>query len=121
MMDFITYCNDVPVLISELQEKAPQFILIDENGNALFLVDKTMTIRNGNETLSLIRGNNSIISLCAELTSISVLGSYDDVFNDPEKLAIYNRVYDQEPKEHIGFDGSVDVITPPRKFCIFAD
>jgi len=118
MQDIITYVSNRDALIAELHEKYPN--LIDEDDN--FLVDKTPTVRNGNESLALIRANDELITIGESLTNLTLLGTYDEVFADSDKKTIYDRVYDQtsiefeDPETH-----ETIIITPPEKFGVFAD
>lgn len=121
MIDIITHTTNTAALVSELQTKLPAYITIDQAGNPIFLVDKTITIRNGTETLSLIRLTDEKYAelLAAELTTLELLGTYDEVFADPAKKAIYDRVY---PRTFLATDpeGNEITVTRPEKFCVFA-
>jgi len=120
-MDIITYCPDTAALIAELQAVAPSFLCIDEElGSTFFLVSKTPTVRNGNETMALVRDlNGGLIKTAKKLKHLTVLGTYDEVFADPAKREIYNRVYDQTPVVYLDPDGIEHTHTPPRKFGVF--
>ena len=118
-MDVITYCQNTAALVAELLEKAPHLIST-ENDVPVFLVDKTPVVRRGNETMSLIRDlDGSLMAMADGLTHLTVLGTYDEVFADPDKRVIYDRVYDQAPMVFADTDGIERTHTPPEKFGVF--
>ena len=115
MKDVLTYCPDTTALIAELQEKFPDRINIDEEtGEASFILTKTPTVRNGDETLALVRVSDGDLLDMQGLTNLTVLGTYDEVFGDAEKKAIYDRVY---PRTPIELEGSEQL--PPERIGEF--
>ncbi|OOZ36105.1 hypothetical protein [Solemya velesiana gill symbiont] len=122
MNDYITYCNNTQALVAELQVKAPELIHLDEQtGKATFLVPKTPTVRNGAETLALVRDiDGTLLQLAEQFDHLEVLGTYEEVFADPAKREIYDRVYDQTPRTVHGPDGETLTYTPPEKFGVIA-
>jgi len=118
MIDIITYVPDSKALVLELQEKFPG--LVSDEGK--FLVDKTPTVRNAaGESLALIRGDDTLLTVGEQLESLQMLGTYEDIFNTPELLAIYDSVYDRTPKTFTDPDTGEEItITPPEKFGVFA-
>lgn len=112
MNDILTYCPDTTALVAELQEKFPDRIYVDEDtGEVSYIVTKTPTIRNGNETLSLVRVSDSDLADMQSLDSLSVLGTYEEVFADPFLKDTYNRVY---PRTPIGLEDGSEWIPPER-------
>lgn len=122
MNDYITYCADTTALATELEAVAPEKINIDpESGAVSFNVPKTPTVRNGGETLALVRDmDGSLLALADQLSSLTVLGTYEEVFADAAKKEIYDRVYDQTPVILTDEDGVESTYTPPEKFGVFA-
>jgi len=120
-MDLITYTTDTAALVAELQEKLPKYIHIDSNDNPIFLIDKTPTVRNGTETLSLIRLTDEKYNelLSAELTNLTILGTFEEVFADPDKREIYDRVYIQTV-HLLDLDGNDITVNLPERFGAFA-
>ena len=119
MTDYITHCTDTAALVTELLEKAPHFVNVDEQGSASFLVSKTPTVRNGAETLALVRDiDGSLFEASKALTTLTVLGTYDEVFADPAKKAIYDRVYVRS-YTYIDDGGIERTALRPEKFGIF--
>lgn len=121
MIDIITHTTDTAALVAELQEKLPAYIRFDADGNPTFLVDKTPTVRNGDETLALLRLPEDKYSelVSADLQNLTILGSFEDVFADPEKTEIYDRVYVQT-FETTDMEGNPITVTRPRMFGAFA-
>ena len=118
MIDIITYVQDSKALIAELQEKFPN--LVSEEGK--FLVDKTPTVRNAaGESLALVRGDDALLAVGEQLESLQMLGTYEDIFNTSELLAIYDSVYDRTSKTFTDPETGEEItITPPEKFGVFA-
>ncbi len=121
MYDLITFCSDTAALVAELQVKLPNRVSIDEQGNPIFLIDKTPTVRNGNETLALIRLDQQELEelLLADLQNLTILGTYEQVFADPSKKSIYDRVYPRLPITVNTEDGE-QTFVPPELFGVFA-
>lgn len=114
MTDIVTYCSDTSILVEELKEKFPQ--LLTSTGE--FNIEKTPTIRNGDETLALVRTNN--LELLEQLDSLIVLGTFEDIKADPEKLEAYDRIYPREPITYLSEDQqTVLTYEPPFEFAKF--
>lgn len=118
-MDAITYCSNTGALVDELLDKAPQLVSADED-TPCFLVDKTPIVRNDTETMALVRDPDGALRALADmLTTLTVLGTYDEVFADPAKCEIYDRVYDQTSVIYTDEEGVERTYTPPRMFGVF--
>lgn len=117
MLDVLCYIPNSAGLMPELQEKAPE--LISESGG--FSVTKTPVITNpGGESLILIRCDDALVTVFEELNALIMLGTYDDVFADPDLREIYDRVYDQAPTIYIDENGLEHTVNKPEKFGVFA-
>lgn len=108
MIDVITHCQNTAELRDEL----------DALGFETIPVTKTPSQRSDNETLALCRVDS--LDDLAQFECLTVLGTYDEVLNDPEKRAIYERIYPTTPVEWIDEDGQTQTYTPPEKFGVFA-
>jgi hypothetical protein len=119
MIDVITYVQDSAALVAELQDNFPD--LVDDEGN--FLVNKTPTVKNTNgESLALVRGDDVLLAVGEQLTNLTILGTYDDIFASTELSDIYDSVYDRTPKTFTDEEtGETYTITPPDKFGVFCD
>lgn len=119
MTDYVTYCTDTAALVAELQTKYPDLVDVDDQGNATFLVDKIPTVRNGLNTVCLVRDTDgSLFEISQNLTTLEVLGTYDEVFADPAKKAIYDRVYVRS-YTYIDDGGIERTALRPEKFGVF--
>ena len=57
----------------------------------------------------------------ADLDSLQVLGTYEEIFADPDKLALYDSVYDRTEKTTVDPEtGEVSTFKPPDKIGVFA-
>lgn len=109
MIDLLTHCTDTAALREALEAEGLERIPLC----------KTPTVRgDSGETLALVR-----VADPAEIERwpcLHVLGTYDEVFADPEKLAIYDRIYPRTPVAWVDEDGTEHTYTPPDKFGVFA-
>ena len=132
--DLITYCKDTQALMAEVAQIAPDKIVEDEQGNPVgFAVTKTPTVRNGAETLSVVRVDANDLAIIKKLKSLKMLVEVP-AGNDPlaamtkANRAIYDRVYDQTPKPVLDdkgqsvkdANGNPVTITPPALCGAFA-
>jgi len=127
MRDVITYSPDVTKLMAEVEATLPEYVIKDDSGNPVsFAVDKTPTMRKGNETLSVVRCSTAEVTLLASLTSITVLAdvpAYGDLLAAMSKTgrATYDGVYDQTPVNVLDDKGKViGQQTPPALIGGFA-
>ena len=104
MHDLITYCADTTALMTEVAKIAPDRIIEDEKGKPVgFSIDKTPTIRAGNETLSVVRVNDEELSVIKGLKSLKILaqvpagGDLLSAMSSADR-AIYDRVYPRTPQ-----------------------
>lgn len=112
MNDVLTYCPDTAALVTELQEKFPERLYIDEGtGSVSYLIAKTPTVRKGNETLSLVRVSDADLADMRSLSKLTVLGTYEEVFSDPFLKDVYDRVY---PRTVVVIDGGEELTLPEK-------
>ncbi len=120
--DLISYCDNIKTLQSELTKVKA----VDEDNNPVFpLHDKTpVQNRNSPKTITLVRVRNTdteSMSLLKSFKAIEILGTYDEVFSDPEKYAKYSAAYPHEPYTIQDEETGEEItITPPKKFGVFA-
>jgi len=118
-MDIITYCTDTDSLVLELESKFPDLINVEDSENPSFLVDKTPTVRNGNKTMSLLRVTDGRLAELETLDNLEILGTFEEVFEDAGKKAIYDSVYVRE-YTYIDIDGITQTGSKPERFGGFA-
>lgn len=104
MIDLITHCADTAALAGA----CPEGVLPHA---------KTPTVHGTGETLALVRvQSEEELAQLQALPCLHILGSYEEVFADPEKKAIYDRIY---PREPILLENGGEYI-PPERFGVFA-
>ena len=128
MNDIITYCSDTTALLAEVESVMPERLIYADNADGTqgapvgFAITKTPTIRNGNETLSVVRVTDDELAAIEALTSVKILATvpaYGDLLADLDKVkantAIYDRVHDQTPIDITDDTGNViGTQTPAR-------
>jgi len=125
MIDIITYVPDSKALITELQEKFPDLVSqpdpeIGEGGDK-FIATKTPTVKNkSGESITLMRVDSEMLAVLEALSSLVILGTYEDIFATPKLLTIYDSVYDRTPKTFLDEESIERTYTPPEKFGVFA-
>ena len=117
--DVVTYVEDVSIFVIEITEKFPE--RLSEDGK--FLVTKIPTVKHtsGTKSLCLVRCmTEQELTDLSSLTSLEVLGTYDEVFADPIKLAKYDSIYDRTPYTYTDEEGNGYEVTPPDYIGVFA-
>lgn len=132
MKDVIIYCPDTEALKTELRDNhTNQFVEDDlpvSNARGLargrWLIEKTPTKRNGDETLALVRvADHKIASMLLSLEAtkvIKILGTWEELKADSEAKAIYDRVYPRTPVKVTDEDGTEHTIISPEEIGRFA-
>lgn len=118
MIDLITYCHDVDELKKELINSGR----VDEEGNPVLNSIK-VPVRysvDGKKTISLVRCLTPECEASLQLNNLEILGTYDEVFADPDKLARYTSVYSITPVVITDENGEEVIYHPPKKFGVFA-
>jgi len=106
--DLVTYCSDTVALLAEVAAKFPDKIVKDSaNSPTSWLVTKTPTVRNGLETLSVVRVNPAELADIKTLTSLKILAEAPaggDLLGAmiPTDRAIYDGVRPNTSPELIG-------------------
>jgi len=125
--DLITYCSDTTALLTEVEAKFPDKVVRDDAGNAIaWAITKTPTVRNGSETLSVIRVNDAELADIKTLTSLKILAEVPaggDLLGAMASAdrAIYDSVYSRTPVDITAADGNViGQQTPPELIGMFA-
>ncbi|MDX8383266.1 MAG: hypothetical protein R8M45_04235, partial [Ghiorsea sp.] len=124
----LTHCLDTKTFLTEMESLHPELVQKDEETGALVSVsfDKTFTVRNGKETLSILMLNPERAAIVRGLASLSVLseapGSIDLLKGlTVSNREIYDRIYDQTPVDTTMEDGTVYTHTPSELFCSFGE
>jgi len=114
-MDLVTYCSDTEALLAEVKEKIP-----NREDTGRFIIEKSPTIRKDNETLALIRVNANELALLNQLENLTILGTFGEIFSNPDKKAIYDRVYPPRELTYIDDEGEEQTRIEDRRFAVFA-
>ncbi|MDX8383268.1 MAG: hypothetical protein R8M45_04245 [Ghiorsea sp.] len=126
MFDLITYTKDSVALLAEVTTKFPERIIKDDNDVVIGIqLIKTPTIRNGLETLAVVRVDAARLAEMKTLTTLKILAEvpmYGDLLAKMtvKNRAIYDRVHDQTPYDVTLEDGTIQTITPPELIGGFA-
>ncbi len=127
-MDVLVYCLDTEKLKKELRDKHPEHFYEDElpvsNDQGLargrFIIEKTPTKRNSEETLALVRCDSVTLEMLEALDSVQVLGTYEEVLASKKLKAIHDKVYPRKPTKYKDEDGKEHTHTPPERIGAFA-
>jgi hypothetical protein len=114
-MDLVTYCADTAALLAEVKEKFP-----DREDSGRFIIEKSPTIRKDNETLSLIRVDVYDLNKIQQLENLEILGTFSEIFNNPDKKVIYDRIYPPREITYLDDNGDEQTRIEDRKFSTFA-
>ena len=128
-MDLITYVNDKKAMYDEAvlinadaDHPLCKYFSIDEDLKMAFLVTKVPVRRNGDKSVSLVRGITR--ELIALTNSIEVIGSHDGgdsyTFDNEAGRAKYESVYSTAPIQVDDGEGGTFMHQPPLMFGIFA-
>jgi len=128
MFDIITHTKDSQAFLAEVEAKFPDKVVHDEKTGKVpvsVLLTKTPTIRNGAETLAMVRCDAQELADIKTLGSVAILAevpAYGDVLAamTAAKRKIYDRVYPQAPQQIDDGQGGRVTYTPPALFGAFA-
>lgn len=114
--DVVTYCEDTESLVKEVMVKYPQYLYLDEEDYPSFVLPKTKILRNGLLTLTLVRVSDEELKLLDALDSLEILGTFDEIKADADKLKKYDSVYLREDLVIVDPDLGEFTIKQPFEF-----
>ncbi|MDX8384819.1 MAG: hypothetical protein R8M45_12115 [Ghiorsea sp.] len=126
MFDLITYTKDSAALLAEVATKFPERIIKDDNDVVIGIqLIKTPTLRNGLETLAVVRVDAARLADMKTLTTLTILAEvpmYGDLLAKMtvKNRAIYDKLHDQAPYDLTLEDGTIQPITQPDLIGGFA-
>ncbi|MDL4862783.1 hypothetical protein NPJ88_010590 [Halomonas elongata] len=137
MIDAILYVADYPALAQYLSLSHPALLRQTDGGEILLppVIDgfaRTKSVQNGNAVLAYARFRAAQAGQWRGIPGIEILGEaeftgrgtadavYGQVFDDPDKLAKYDSVYDRTPREVPDGEGGTITYTPPDRFGVVA-
>lgn len=93
-MNVITYVEDTTKFIEELEQLAPQYIVIDEEtGKKSWTIQTTPVVKSDNGTLAMSILGAQELEFIGSMTTIKNLGTYEQLFANEESHALYKSVY----------------------------
>ena len=136
-VDVIIYVENFPTLVAYLDEHYPTLLKRDEDGNVaqppvVVGIPRTPARETSPEVMVYVRLTADQDAQWRGMDGVTVLAEapftgrgtgdavYQQVFSDPDKYAIYSRVYPHEPYEVDDGEGGTITVTPPKKFGIIA-
>ena len=129
MKDVIVFCPDTEALMTEVTEKFPDRVNLEDPENPIFLVDKTPPMRKGKETLALVRcrdgdrgepATEAMLNELAEAGVIKVLGTWEETKNTTAMKKIYDGVHTRKPTTYGDENDEEHTTTPPEEIGRFA-
>ncbi|MBB3142839.1 hypothetical protein [Halomonas organivorans] len=139
MIDAIIYVPDYPALVTHLDTNYPALLERDETGAVVqppvvtgFARTPATALDGGQSLAVYARLRPAEVEQWRGMPHVTVLAEapyagrgtaqavYDQVFADPELLAIYDSVYDRAPREVDDGEGGTMTVTPPEWFGIMA-
>lgn len=136
MNDYIIHITDFPAFEGEVKAINPDYLRQDDAGNVLtdppvvVGVSRTNAVfsADGTEALAYCRG---LPPEWEQLDSVTVLAEapydpaapgdavYQQIFDDPAKLEVYDRIYDRTPYSYEDPEtGESITVTPPDRFGV---
>ena len=113
MKDILTHCPDTGAFLAEVESIDPERIVHGEASNPIgVIVDKTPTVRNGAETLAVVRVDAELLAQLKGMTTISILAevdAYGDLLGamSTANREIYDRVYPRPETDILDDEGNV--------------
>ncbi len=122
----IIYCSDTAVLPDQLLSAGFFHEDLDENGKTikrphLPVETEGVSVDRDGKRLTCVLVTPEQENPVNAVDCLSVLGSYEEIFASPQRLAIYDSVYDRSPHEWEDPEtGETVTVTPPDRFAAFA-
>lgn len=139
MIDAILYIQNFPALVIYLAEHTPDYLERDEKGDiaqppiVTGLARTSAATRNDGQSLGVyVRMTDEQAEQWRGTPGVEILAEapykgvgtgdtvYQQIWDDPDKLAKYDSVYDRTPVEIDDGEGGTYTYTPPAKFGIIA-
>lgn len=131
MIDAIVYIADFPALVAYMNEHAPERLLSDESGELVLPpvitgFSRTPAVVNGDSMMAYARFRNAEADEWRATPGVDVLAEapsegpgtadavYHQVFDNADKLSIYDSVYERFEEKEDPETGEVSVVERPR-------
>ena len=113
--------TDTDDFIAELEAIAPTYVTIDEDGKKGCTIETTPIVSSESGTLAMSILSNDEVEFVKLMTTMTNLGTYEEIFADAEKDALYKLVYPYDvPLNYIDEDGAEVSYMRPKKIGEFA-
>ena len=123
MKQKILHCSNTENLQNQLIEAGYYHQYNDGRDNEPYLPVEAegMSVNKDNQRLTCVLLNTSQEAQINKIESLTILGTYPEIFDNPEKLKIYDSIYDRSEKTEIDPETKEEVThKPPDKFSEFA-
>ena len=121
MKQVIIHCTNNANLDQQLLDAGHYYQLDDRKDPYLPVSSKGMTVKANNQCLVCVLVTDYDRNKIESISSLSILGSYKEIFSNPEKEAIYSNIYDRSTVTMIDEEtGEKSTYTPSDKFAVFA-
>lgn len=117
----ITWVKNVDEFIAELETMAPSYITTDEDGKKSCTIQTTPIVKSANGTLAMSILTDDELAFIATMTTMKSLGTYEELFSNPDSLALYKSVYPYDiPLSYVDEEGNTVEYMRPFKIGEFA-
>ena len=118
----ITYVADTTAFINELEQVAPSYIVTDEEtGKKSWTIQTTPIVKSVNGTLAMSILTDDEIVFIDSMTTITNLGTYEELFANEANHALYKSVYPYDVAlSYVDEDGAIVEYFRPQKIGEFA-
>ena len=119
--EILLFCENIDALRAELNKSN---YVDEETGKPVFPFANRTPVQKGNQPHTICNAlieSDADIDWLESFDSVEILGTYEEVFADPDKYAKYKLAYPHDPVEVTDPEtGEKTTYTPPKKFGVFA-
>jgi len=117
----ITYVPNIEAFLDELEALAPTYVYIDDEGNRKCNIATTPIVHSGYGTLAMSILTDENVEFIGLMSTIDILGTYEEIWADEEKHNLYRLVYPYDvPIAAVDADGNPTEYYRPKKIGEFA-
>jgi len=108
--------------MKELEQLAPRYLSRDMEGMITGCsIQTTPTVKNANGSLAMSILTDDELLFISSMTTIKSLGTYEELENNPESLALYKSVHPYDvPLSYVDENGTTKEYFRPQKIGEFA-
>ena len=118
----VTYVANTVAFIEELEAMAPSYVIVDEEtGIKSWTIQHTPLVKNENGSLAMSILSNEELAFINQMTTITSLGTYEELFANEASHSLYKSVYPYDVPLNYVDENGVDVeYFRPQKIGEFA-